>query len=37
MMKDYVLSDTVPKAAYFSLVVAAFVFVAMLLLTGMHL
>jgi len=36
MMKNYVRSDTVTKATYFSLVVAVFVFVAMLLMTGTH-
>jgi squalene cyclase len=37
MATGYVLSDVVTKAAYFGLTAAAFVFVAMLLLTGLHL
>ena len=36
MIKNHVLSDIVAKATYFSLVAAAFVFVAMLLMTGLH-
>jgi hypothetical protein len=36
MATGYVLSDVVTKAAYFCLAAAAFVFVAMLLLTGLH-
>jgi hypothetical protein len=37
MATDYVLSDVITKAAYVCLAAAAFVFVAMLLLTGLHL
>jgi hypothetical protein len=36
MIGNYVLADVVPKVAYFSLVATAFVFVAILLMTGMH-
>jgi hypothetical protein len=36
MIKNYVLSDMVTKATYVCLVAAAFVFIAMLLMTGMH-
>ena len=36
MTKNYVLSDVVAKAAYFSLAVATLVFVSMLVLTGLH-
>ena len=36
MIKNYVLSDIVTKATYVCLVAAAFVFIAMLLMTGMH-
>jgi hypothetical protein len=36
MTKTYVLSDMVTKATYFCLVAAAFVFIAMLLMTRMH-
>jgi hypothetical protein len=36
MTARYVLADVATKAAYFSLVVAAFIFVSMLLLTGLH-
>jgi hypothetical protein len=36
MIKNHVLSDIATKATYFSLVAAAFVFVAMILMTGMH-
>jgi hypothetical protein len=36
MLKNYVLSDMVTKAAYFSFVAAAFVFVTMLLMTSLH-
>jgi hypothetical protein len=32
----YVLADVATKAAYFSLVAAAFIFVSMLSLTGLH-
>jgi hypothetical protein len=35
-MKNYVLSDVVTKVVHFSLVATAFVFGAMLLLTGIH-
>jgi len=34
--KNYVLSDVVTKSAYFSLAAATFVFVSLLLLTGLH-
>jgi hypothetical protein len=36
MTKNYVLSDMITKATYVCLVAAAFVFIAMLLMTGMH-
>ena len=36
MMQNYVLSDVVTKVVYFSLVATAFVFVAILLMTGIH-
>jgi hypothetical protein len=36
MIRNYVLADVVTKVAYFSLVATAFVFVAILLMTGMH-
>jgi hypothetical protein len=36
MATGYVLSDVITKAAYVCLTAAAFVFVAMLLLTGLH-
>ena len=36
MTQDRVLADVVIKTVYFSLAAAAFVFVAMLLLTGIH-
>jgi hypothetical protein len=36
MIKHYVLSDMVTKATYVCLVAAAFVFIAMILMTGMH-
>jgi len=36
MIRNYVISDVATKTAYFSLVAAAFVFVAMLLMTDMH-
>ncbi len=36
MIKNLVLADVVTKSFYFSLAVAAFVFVTMLLLTGLH-
>jgi hypothetical protein len=36
MTKTYVLSDMVTKATHVCLVAAAFVFIAMLLMTGMH-
>jgi hypothetical protein len=36
MIKTYVLSDMVPKAIHVCLIAAAFVFIAMLLMTGMH-
>ena len=36
MIKKHALSDVVTKVAYFSLVATAFVFVAILLMTGMH-
>jgi hypothetical protein len=36
MAKGYALSDVITKAAYLSLTAAAFVFVAMLLLTGLY-
>jgi hypothetical protein len=34
--KNLVLADVVTKTAYFSMAVASFVFVSMLLLTGLH-
>jgi hypothetical protein len=34
--QNLVLADVVTKAVYFSLILAAFVFVSMLLLTGLH-
>ena len=34
--RNYVLSDFVTKTAYFSLAAAAFVFVSMLMMTGLH-
>jgi hypothetical protein len=36
MIKDRLLSGIATKATYFSLVAAAFVFFAMILMTGMH-
>jgi hypothetical protein len=36
MTKNDVLSNMVTKAAYVCLAAAAFVFIAMLLMTGMH-
>jgi len=36
MHTGYVLGDIVTKAAYFSLAAAAFIFVAMTLLPGLH-
>jgi hypothetical protein len=36
MIKTYVFSDIVTKATYVCLVAAPFVFIAMLLMTGMH-
>jgi hypothetical protein len=36
MIKNYVLSDMVTRATNVCLVAAAFVFIAMLLMTGMH-
>ena len=36
MTTGNVLADVATKAAYFFLVAAAFVFVSMLLLTGLH-
>jgi hypothetical protein len=36
MATGYALSAVLTKAAYFCLTAAAFVFVAMLLLTGLH-
>jgi hypothetical protein len=36
MIKTYVLSDMVTKATHVCLVAAAFVFIAMLLMTRMH-
>ena len=36
MTAHYVLADVATKAAYFSLTAAAFIFVSMLLLTGLH-
>ena len=36
MTARYVLADVATKATYFSLVAAAFIFVSMLLLTGLH-
>jgi hypothetical protein len=36
MTKNYVLSDRVTKATYVCLVAATFVFIAMLLMTGVH-
>ena len=35
-MEKYVFSDVVTKVVYFSLVATAFVFGAMLLMTGIH-
>ena len=35
-MQNYVLSDVVTKVVYFSVVATAFVFVAILLMTGIH-
>jgi hypothetical protein len=35
-MQNYVLSDVVTKVVYFSVVTTAFVFVAILLMTGIH-
>jgi hypothetical protein len=34
--RDQVVTDVVTKTVYFSLALAAFVFVSMLLLTGLH-
>jgi hypothetical protein len=36
MTTGYVLTDVATKAAYFSFFVAAFIFVAMTLLPGLH-
>jgi hypothetical protein len=36
MTARYVLADVAIKAAYFSLAAAAFIFVSMLLLAGVH-
>jgi hypothetical protein len=36
MATGYVLSNVATKAAYVGLTAAAFIFVAMLLLTGLH-
>jgi hypothetical protein len=36
IIKDYVLSDMVKKATYVCLVAAAFVFIAMSVMTGIH-
>jgi hypothetical protein len=36
MLKHYVSSDIAPRVTYLFLAAAAFVFVAMLLMTGMH-
>ena len=36
MAKNHALFDVLTKVAYFSLVATAFVFVAILLMTGMH-
>jgi len=36
MTKDPVFADVVTKIAYFSLIIAALVFVSMLLLTHLH-
>jgi hypothetical protein len=36
MTAHYVLADVATKAACFSLAAAAFIFVSMLLLTGLH-
>jgi hypothetical protein len=36
MTINYVLSDFITKTAYFSLAAAAFVFVSMLMMTGLH-
>jgi hypothetical protein len=36
MTARYVLADVATKAAYFCLMAAAFTFVSMLLLTGLH-
>ena len=36
MIRSDVHADVVTKVAYFSLVATAFVFVAILLMTGMH-
>ena len=35
-MQNYLLSVVVTKVVYFSLVATAFVFVAIILMTGMH-
>jgi hypothetical protein len=36
MTEGYVFADVATKVAYFSLMAAAFIFVSMLLLTGLH-
>jgi hypothetical protein len=36
MTAGYVLADVAAKTAYFSLAAAVFIFVSMLLLTGLH-
>jgi hypothetical protein len=36
MTKNYALSDRATKATYVCLVAATFVFIAILLMTGMH-
>ena len=36
MAAGYVLTDVATKVAYYSLMAVAFIFVSMLLLTGLH-
>ena len=36
MTKGYIVADVAIKTAYFSFVAAAFIFVSMLLLAGVH-
>ena len=36
MTKNPVLADVVTKTVYFTLIAAVFVFISMLLLTGLH-